>query len=87
VGPFGAHGWLVAEAEVDPAGRRLVTLSWGDRMIVWDVADPAPPPRPESSPAALLRAACAVAYRDLSRAEWRQYLPDRPWQATCTDLL
>jgi hypothetical protein len=27
-----------------------------------------------------------VAGRDLTRAEWGQYLGERPWRATCTDL-
>lgn len=36
--------------------------------------------------AAWLRAACTVAGRDLTRAEWNRYLPDRPYAATCTDL-
>ena len=31
------------------------------------------------------QAACAVAGRNLTRAEWRQYVPDRPYQKTCPD--
>jgi hypothetical protein len=43
--------------------------------------------RPESAdPAVWLEDACAVVGRDLSRAEWRRYLPDRPYRPTCTDL-
>jgi hypothetical protein len=37
-------------------------------------------------PSAWLRAACAIAGRDLTRAEWDQYLPGREWQPTCTGL-
>ncbi len=29
---------------------------------------------------------CDVAGRDLTRAEWDRYLPDRPWEPTCSDL-
>jgi hypothetical protein len=34
----------------------------------------------------LLREACDVVGRDLSRMEWRHYLPDREYRTTCTDL-
>ena len=37
-------------------------------------------------PAVWLRQACAVVGRDLTPAEWDQYLPGRAWQATCSDL-
>ena len=37
-------------------------------------------------PAVWLREACAVAGRDLTRAEWHRYLPGRPYQPTCSDL-
>lgn len=37
-------------------------------------------------PADWIGTACAVAGRDLSEAEWARYLPDRPWEQTCTDL-
>ena len=38
------------------------------------------------TPAAWLRTACAIAGRDLTRAEWDQYLPGRPYGSTCSDL-
>ena len=34
-------------------------------------------------PSAWLEEACAVAGRDLTRAEWDRYLPDRPYERTC----
>jgi WD40 repeat protein len=39
-----------------------------------------------TDPAVWLGQACAVVGRDLTPAEWEQYLPGRPWQATCSDL-
>jgi hypothetical protein len=33
-----------------------------------------------------VEAACAIVGRDLTRAEWNQYLPTRPYEPTCTDL-
>ena len=38
------------------------------------------------TPSAWLRTACAIAGRDLTRAEWDRYLPGRPYRSTCTDL-
>jgi DNA-binding SARP family transcriptional activator/WD40 repeat protein len=35
---------------------------------------------------AWLGAACAVAARDLTHAEWARYLPGRPYRPTCSDL-
>jgi DNA-binding SARP family transcriptional activator/WD40 repeat protein len=37
-------------------------------------------------PAVWLRDACAVAGRDLTRAEWDRYLPGQEYQTTCSDL-
>jgi WD40 repeat protein len=39
-----------------------------------------------TDPAVWLREACAVAGRDLTRAEWDRYLPGREWRPTCSDL-
>ena len=33
----------------------------------------------------LLEYACQVAGRDLTREEWNDVLPDRPYERTCTD--
>ena len=38
------------------------------------------------APSDWLRAACEVAGRDLTRAEWDRYLPGRSYRATCSDL-
>lgn len=43
-----------------------------DTPLVWTV-----------DPAAWTRLACTIAGRNLTAAEWRQYLPDRPYRATC----
>jgi WD40 repeat protein len=36
-------------------------------------------------PSVWLDEACDIAGRDLTRAEWARYLPDRPWEPTCSD--
>src|SRR5207253_3008698 len=78
------HRGDVSEAEIDPASELLITIGWGDRMIIWnasrEVADVT-----RLDPTRWLRIVCAVVDRDLSPAEWSRYLPGRPWQATCSD--
>jgi WD40 repeat protein len=37
-------------------------------------------------PSLWLREVCRLAGRDLTRAEWARYLPDRPYRPTCSDL-
>ena len=82
------HGGDVGEAEIDAVHRRLITIGLGDRVIVWDArldeGSAAAPRAPTGGD--LLRAACEVAGRDLSRAEWRRYVPGRLWRPTCTDV-
>ena len=36
-----------------------------------------------ADPADWVRTACTIAGRNLTRAEWRQYLPSRPYRSTC----
>jgi hypothetical protein len=54
---------------------RLIEGLWGERPPAtawWDV-----------SPALWSRRACDVAGRELTPAEWRDVLPDRPYRAVC----
>jgi WD40 repeat protein len=67
---------------VDPAGTRFAQMiedeanpPLGDDPFLWSV-----------DPARWLRTACAIAGRNLTRAEWHQYLPDRPYRTTCPAL-
>jgi hypothetical protein len=89
MGSLVGHGGDVEEAELDPLQGRLITIAPGDRAIVWDVGSDggssAAEPRATTG-SAWLRDACEIAGRDLTRAEWRQYVPGRPWRPTCTDL-
>jgi WD40 repeat protein len=73
-------------------GRRLFSVSQDGTAIVWDMRAEgglAAERAGRSSlvpPSAWLEDACAVVGRDFTPAEWRRYLPDRPFQPTCTDL-
>jgi WD40 repeat protein len=51
----------------------LVVLSDNDHVMSYPM-----------TPSAWLRAACDIVGRDLTRAEWDRYLPERPYTATCT---
>ena len=37
-------------------------------------------------PRSWMTRACRIAGRNLSQAEWRQYMGDRPYRKTCPDL-
>jgi DNA-binding SARP family transcriptional activator len=82
------HDGDVREAEIDPAGERLVTMAWGDSAIAWEVGPGGDlrGPRSVTDASEALAEVCAVVGRDLTPAEWNQYLPGRPWQPTCTDV-
>jgi WD40 repeat protein len=56
-----------------------------DELVV--TAGDRPGHRYPMDPAVWLREACAVVGRDLTRAEWDRYLPDREYEATCAGLV
>jgi hypothetical protein len=64
---------------VDPAGTRFAEI------VAYDVIQPTSndPLLWNGNPASWIRTACAIAGRNLTRAEWQQYLPDRPYRKTC----
>ena len=53
-------------------GRRLLAFSGLGRITVWDV-----------DPESWKRRACSIAGRNLSRDEWRDFVGDTPYHATC----
>ena len=59
-------------ASFTPDGRRVIVMSDSGSGWVWDV-----------DPADWATRACAVAGRSLSTEEWHDFLPDRPYRATC----
>ncbi|RYP88931.1 hypothetical protein EKO23_00375 [Nocardioides guangzhouensis] len=64
-------------AYIVPGADDELVLSGGDQ----------PGHRYPLDPAIWLVAACRIAGRDLTRAEWRTYLPDRPYRRTCAEIL
>ena len=55
-----------------PDGTHLIAAQDNGRAYRWDI-------RPQS----LVRQACKVAGRRLTRAEWEEFLPGRPYQPAC----
>jgi WD40 repeat protein len=55
-----------------PGGSQLAVVSPNGSVLMWDV-----------NPGSWRARACAVAGRALTRAEWDQFLPGRPYQAGC----
>jgi WD40 repeat protein len=69
------HDKDVYAVAFSPDGGRVVSGSWDGTARVWRW-------RPED----LIAEACARLDRNLTRAEWRQYLPDEPYRSTCPNL-
>ena len=59
-------------AAFDPTGHTLATASVDGPVLLWDI-----------DPASWRARACAVAGRRLTPQEWREFLPDRPYQPSC----
>jgi hypothetical protein len=81
------HAGDVLGVEVEPGGRRIITVSADHTVIAWDMtADLETTNRAFADAAVRLETVCAIVARDFTPVEWRRFLPDRPWQPTCTDL-
>jgi WD40 repeat protein len=57
---------------LSPDGRQIAIMAASGQHDIWDV-----------DPADWKGRACAVAGRNLTRSEWQQFLPDRPYQPVC----
>ena len=57
-----------------PDGTRLLTGTGNGTTAIWDLDTRHWEDR-----------ACRIAGRNLTRAEWREYLPDQPYRRTCSE--
>jgi DNA-binding SARP family transcriptional activator/WD40 repeat protein len=64
---------LSAESTFTPSGDRIVTVYANGQAFSYDLR-----------PASWEKLACAVAGRSLTRTEWSQYLPGRPFRPACS---
>jgi hypothetical protein len=73
--PLTGHTDYVVSVAFSPDGKALAAGSWDTKIILWNTA---------------LNSwkanACQVASRNLTYAEWQQYLPGQPYHFTCPDL-
>jgi WD40 repeat protein len=70
--PLTGHtGWAMGIA-FSPDGRTLASAGLDGTVRLWDV-----------DPEAWKARVCQVAGRNLTRGEWRQYLPNEPYRQTC----
>ena len=68
--PAGQLGWV--SARFAPDGRHLFVLRGSGDAERWEV-----------DPDAWSRHACRVAGRELTRAEWEQFVPDQDYRRVC----
>jgi hypothetical protein len=73
VGGWATNGWGMP-VEASPDGKRFLTQGAGPPLgpVLWD-----------ADPADWAATACRIAGRNLTRAEWEQYFPGRPYHVTC----
>lgn len=64
----------IQQAALSPDGRWLATAN-DEHISIW-----------AWQPADMITQACARLARNLTKQEWRQYLSDEPYRATCPDL-
>jgi WD40 repeat protein/tRNA A-37 threonylcarbamoyl transferase component Bud32 len=72
IGPRLAAGSRESMLDLSSDGRRLLITSGNGQGAIWSID-------PESWP----ERACAIANRTLTRVEWREFLPGRPYDPAC----
>lgn len=68
------HSDTVARASFSSDGRTLAAISADNTIRLWDM-----------DVSSWLRRLCALVSRNLSQQEWDEFLPERPYQKTCSD--
>jgi serine/threonine protein kinase/WD40 repeat protein len=71
-GPTLTAGSRRTSLDLSPDGRRLLMMASNGEGVVWNI-----------DPDSWKRRACAIANRTLTREEWEEFLPGRPYQPAC----
>jgi WD40 repeat protein len=82
------HDGAVIDVGIADGGERLVTTSADTTAISWRMGADADSDGAVRTmdPAGLVAVACAIVGRDFTQVEWDRYLPDRPFEPTCSDV-
>ncbi len=76
--PLGGHTDTVQSVAFSPGGQMLASGS-RDGVVLSGI------PPASGDPDAIYRHLCSVVRRNLTRAEWHQFIPDQPYRRTCSD--
>ena len=71
-GPMTGFDADAVTREFFPDGKHVISTFADGTGVIWNV-----------DPAAWAAQACTVAHRNLTRAEWRDFLPQRSFRAVC----
>jgi WD40 repeat protein len=72
IGPRLTAGSRRTALDLSPDGRRLLLVAGNGEGAVWDI-----------DPESWKQRACAIANRTLTREEWEEFLPGRPYEPAC----
>lgn len=72
IGPRFTAGSGWTSLDLSPDGRRLLMTAANGQGAVWDI-----------DPESWKQRACAIANRTLTREEWEEFLPGRPYEPAC----
>ncbi|TKB94872.1 MAG: hypothetical protein E8D41_02855 [Nitrospira sp.] len=81
--PFTGHTDSVQSLAWSPDGKTLASGSDDNSIRLWNVTT-RQSFQPSSDP--VIVSGCRIANRNLTHAEWTQYMGDNPYQATCPEL-
>ncbi len=73
--PLRGHDGRVLSVAFSPDGKTLGSAGFGGAIVLWRI-----------DPQDWSATACRIANRNLTSEEWRQYLGDEPYHATCPGL-